>query len=239
MEKLKQMKEALVGCVQGQVYGNLQGVDTKELGEAIDMIKDLSEAIYYCTITEAMEEEGEGKEGKHGTMYYPRVTPMPMYHIPYPVEIYDPRSRERSNSGSMYAQSTGGNGSSSSSNGGNGGSQGSMRNAQGDGGYDASERGNNARGYQEGMVPKMYTDGRDYNLMYAQDMRDPREGRSGQRRRMYMEGKGVKDKTKQMQELEGYMQELSQDLTEMIQDASPEEKQMLQQKISTLATKIK
>ena len=25
------------------------------MGEAIDMIKDLSEAIYYCTITEAME----------------------------------------------------------------------------------------------------------------------------------------------------------------------------------------
>jgi hypothetical protein len=29
-------------------------VDTKELGEAIDMIKDLEEAIYYCTVTEAM-----------------------------------------------------------------------------------------------------------------------------------------------------------------------------------------
>jgi hypothetical protein len=42
-----------------------------------------------------------------------------------------------------------------------------------------------------------------------------------------------------MQELDAYMQELTTDLVEMIQDASPEEKQMLQQKISALATKIK
>jgi hypothetical protein len=43
-----------------------------------------------------------------------------------------------------------------------------------------------------------------------------------------MDGKGTKDKTHQMKELENYMQELSTDLTEMIEDASPEEKQMLQ-----------
>ena len=29
----------------------IREVDTKELGEAIDMIKDLEEAIYYCTVT--------------------------------------------------------------------------------------------------------------------------------------------------------------------------------------------
>jgi hypothetical protein len=56
MEQLKQMKEALVGCVQGQVYNNLQDVDAQELGAAIDMIKGLSEAIYNCPITGAREE---------------------------------------------------------------------------------------------------------------------------------------------------------------------------------------
>jgi hypothetical protein len=35
------------------------------------------------------------------------------------------------------------------------------------------------------------------------------------------------------------MQELANDMTDMIQDASPEEKQLLQTKISTLAAKIK
>jgi hypothetical protein len=69
MEQLKQMKEMLTGVVQGQMT-HLEAVDTKELGEAIDMIKDLAEAIYYCTVTEAME--GKEKEwSKQETMYYP------------------------------------------------------------------------------------------------------------------------------------------------------------------------
>jgi len=232
MDKLKQMKECLVGMVEGQVYGNIDKVDAQELGAAVDMIKDLSEAIYYCTITEAMKDEGEDKEkegkGKHGMMYYPRTTPM--YHLPYPIEMYDPRMRERYND-PMYAQGNGGYNSTSTSGGNN-------------------ARGGGTRGYREGMMPMdyypMYNDGTIYeqgngrgsNRNYS-DMRDPREGRSGERRKMYMEGKGMKDKTHQMKELEAYMQELTQDMTEMIADATPEEKQMLQQKISTLATKIK
>ena len=84
MEELKRMKEALMSCVSSQIHGNLQSVDTKELGEAVDMIKDLSEAIYYCTITEAMESDemdGESKgKGQHGSRYY-----TPMYRHPYPM----------------------------------------------------------------------------------------------------------------------------------------------------------
>ena len=57
MEQLKMMKENIMACIQTQM-GKLDEVNTEELGEAIDMIKDLSEAIYYCTITEAMKENG-------------------------------------------------------------------------------------------------------------------------------------------------------------------------------------
>jgi hypothetical protein len=39
--------------------------------------------------------------------------------------------------------------------------------------------------------------------------------------------------------LDKYVQELASDLVEMIEGASPEEKQFLSNKISTLATKIK
>lgn len=86
-----------------------------------------------------------------------------------------------------------------------------------------------------------YTSGRgnsrsDYSepMMY----RDEREGRSPQNRRMYMEAKGSKDKATQLRELEKYMQELTSDMVEMIQDSSPEEKQYLEKKISALASKI-
>lgn len=66
MEELKRMKENLTSCVQAQM-GNLHEADSKELGEAVDMIKDLAEAIYYCTITEAMEGKDEPKKE---TYYY-------------------------------------------------------------------------------------------------------------------------------------------------------------------------
>jgi hypothetical protein len=42
-----------------------------------------------------------------------------------------------------------------------------------------------------------------------------------------------------MKELEQYTQELASDLTDMVKDATPEEKQLLQQKIAMLAQKIK
>ena len=61
IEQMKMMKHTLMNCVQGQM-GDLTSVDAKELGEAVDMIKDLSEAIYYCTITESMEKSDREKK---------------------------------------------------------------------------------------------------------------------------------------------------------------------------------
>ena len=63
MHKLKRLKELLVDAIECEVEEGLEGVDTKELGEAIDMVKDLAKAIYYCTVTEAME--GEDKKDAH------------------------------------------------------------------------------------------------------------------------------------------------------------------------------
>ena len=40
MEQLKTMKENIMACIQTQM-GRLDEVNTEELGEAIDMIKDL------------------------------------------------------------------------------------------------------------------------------------------------------------------------------------------------------
>ena len=54
-----------------------------------------------------------------------------------------------------------------------------------------------------------------------------------------MEGKEMHhDKVVQMKELENYIQELGKDIVEMLRDASPEEKQLMQKKLSTLATKL-
>lgn len=61
IKALKTMKETLMSCVQSQMV-HLETVDTKELGEVIDMIKDIEETIYYYTITEAMKESNHQKE---------------------------------------------------------------------------------------------------------------------------------------------------------------------------------
>lgn len=205
-EALKMMEKQLIGCTQGQL-GDISKVDTHELGEAIDMIKDLSEAIYYCTITQSMEKsekENQMRGGETNINYYGNT---PYYYTPrmmYP----EMRDMERSN-GYMYYP-----GGSSSNSGGNMSSGGN------------NSRGGGTRGYEEPM-------------MMAEMMRDPRQGRSPMRRRMYMEGKEMhKDTNSQLAELEAYLHELSDDLTEMIKDASPEEKATLRQKMTTLANKI-
>ena len=190
MERLKTIKENLINCVQSQIY-DLQNVDTEELGDAIDMIKDLSEAIYYCDISEAME---ESKKEKHeSSRYYP------------PVMYYDDRGGNRGNrtNGRMY--------------------------------------------YEDEMYPARLPahDTHDFlmNKMersYPTEFRDYREGKSPITRRMYMESKEMHHgEEKQRQELEKYMNELTQDIMEMIDDSTPADKAMLAQKLRTLAEKIK
>ena len=80
MDKLKKIQEDLIVLVQEQMTHS-KDVDTKEFGEVVDMIKDLAEAMYYCTITEAMEEGSEHKEVsyyKEPKHYYSEYEPIRM-----------------------------------------------------------------------------------------------------------------------------------------------------------------
>jgi hypothetical protein len=181
MERLKYMEEALIACVENEIC-NLSQTDTKELGEAIDMIKDLEEAIYYATITKAMgETEQEHKEDSH---YYGGGPKWERYRYDEPIYRDPYRDMDR-DKGRMY-----------------------------------------------------YTDSTRERKMPA-DLRDDKEGRSPVTRKSYMEGKEMhQGKERQMKELEKYMQELTQDMTEMIGDASTDEKSYLEKKLTALATKI-
>lgn len=64
------IREQLMAQVKCQM-SNLACVDAHELGEVIDMIKDLEEAKYYCSITEAMEKASE-EEILYYTEKYPK-----------------------------------------------------------------------------------------------------------------------------------------------------------------------
>ena len=229
-EKLKWMKDSLICVVENQLC-NLGEVDTEELGDAIDMIKDLEEAIYYCTVTEAMNKQGhemsmEMKKGDH--QQKPEDDRM-YYSGGYPA-MYAEGGRRRRADGTFYAE-----GGQNYANGGQSGSGGGQN-------YMYAESGGQSGGSSEGQNyagsgGTNSSNGRNY---YDDPMwRDEREGRSPMSRRMYMEAKHTnKDKATQLRELEKYMQELSSDVTEMIADASPEEKQYLEKKITALASKI-
>ena len=147
--------------------------------------------------------------------------------------MYASDGRRRRADGTFYADGEGRNyagggqgGGRSYADGGQGGSSG--------GGSSYADSGGSSSYADSG---RSYNDNRNYmdNMMY----RDEREGRSYNSRKMYMEAKDMKrDKATQLRELEKYMQELSQDITEMIADASPEERQYLEKKITALASKI-
>lgn len=220
MEQLKNMKTKLVDCVEKQINGNLEYANAQELGEAVDMIKDLSEAIYYCTITEAMDDKSQWKNGDHQAAAH--------YYGGY--DQYSP----------MYA-----------SNSGNGGNRNytPMYASNGQGGTNyyspvvyASDGNAQSRGESRNYTP-MYAGNGGYMYHDAEygypHMIPEHEARSSMAKRRYMDGKRQNDKQMQMRELEQYTQELAQDITDMIKDASPEERQLLQQKINLLASKIK
>lgn len=61
MEHLKKIKCKLVNCVYEELEHNWDNIDLGELGEVIDMIKDLEKSIYYESIVTAMEKDGSEK----------------------------------------------------------------------------------------------------------------------------------------------------------------------------------
>lgn len=172
MEMIESIKQTLLAQVQAQM-AHLECVDAKELGEVVDILKDLEEMCYYHTITEAMHQE---YPSEYSRMYYDG------YRKPREGDYYD---RHRS-------------------------------------------------------TDWMSADGRYLDRERSHDETpDRREGHSHKQRKMYMETKEMHpDKTKQLQELEKYMKELSDDMVEMISDASAEEKQYLGNRLSALSSKI-
>ena len=265
IKHIHDMVEKLSECAKCEMDKGIEQIDTKEMGEVSEIIKELCEAEYYAKISKAMDEaeygedydymgaydeerkgyrgqprsqsgrfmsRGDGRRSNRGRggrrgyeepMYF-TMTPE-MYREHYP-EWY--RDMDREEMGRMY-YSGGSSGSSSMGSGSSGMSGGSQSGGQSGGG--------SSRGYEEGYS-------RGYEEGSRGNQRDGREGRSGRSRRSYMEtkemnkGNSSEEKQMKMKELEKYMKELSEDVTEMIGDASPEEKSMLKTKLQTLTQKI-
>ena len=238
---MHKLAEKIADCMKAKVEAkgidNIEGQDLVELGMWTDIIKDLVCYDKDKKIIEAMDEAEESEEAmKYIEMYedYPE-------RKGYRGQRRDSRGRYMSNRGRRGYESRmmpdmdwddmeyqrdmdrpmgrmGYSGSGSSSGSSSGMSSGGSSSSGMSSGFMGSNSG--SRGYSDGG-------------------RDSREGRSGQSRRGYMEAKEQgKDKQAKMKELEDYMKELSTDVTEMIEGASPEEKTMLKNKMQVLMQKI-
>lgn len=233
LESIKDMCKKLEEAVKHELSKGIENVDAKELGEVVDMIKDLYEAkekivkaCYYKSVIQAMEEhdfededeiEDEGRRGYRGQPRDSRGRYMSnrgrrgYESRMMPDMDYDEMERNRDFdrlSGKMYYSS--GNMGGSSSSGMSGGSMGSQG---GNRGYSDSGRGNS-------------------------------ESRYDRARRGYEETKSMhkdnsaESKQMKMKSLEDYMKSLAEDVTEMVNDMSQEEKSLMKQKMSVLMQKI-
>ena len=243
-KRLMAMKQNLASAIEAQLC-NLGEVDCEELGQAIDMLKDLEEALYFCTITEAMNGEGKGKGNIE--IEYEGHKKNGHSQMNGNDQMYYGGSQMYMGSPMMYANGSNGGGNSGNSNGGSsssyyGGNSGGSQSYYGGENGQSYYGGSDQMYYQGRDSQGRFTSGRGSSRSdYSEPMmmhRDEREGRSPMNRRMYMEAKSTKDKASQLRELEKYMQELTSDMVEMIQDSSSEEKQYLEKKISALASKI-
>ena len=222
IERMHKMIECLTEKALSEIENGLETVDTCEMGQVIDMIKDLNEAEYRAVIVKAMkkadEEEEElekellrvlkeeyGEDG--GRRYYDRYR--------YENGRFAPKGRgtRRGYEEPPYWHMT----------------PEMYREMEHDRDMD---RPSGRMYYTE---PKMTPDG---------GMRDRREGKSGMSRRSYMESKELhkgntpEDKDAKMRDLEKYMKELSEDMAELISDMTPEERTMTKSKLSTLVSKM-
>lgn len=189
MEQLREIEKCLVSQIQAQC-GDLKKVNAKELGEVVDMVKDLEEAMYYCSIIEAMEKSAEEKQNMNINYYMEGDAGRNYY------------------GGRMYYD-----GQSSSSSG------------------NTSDSGMSGR---KNYVPYM-----EYAPYMMRDDKW-RQDRSSTSRRMFMESKHEhKDNQQAMKELERYIYDLGEDLVDMVREATPEEKQVLINKIQQLTSKIR
>lgn len=211
VKRIHEMLEKLTKCAEMEFEKGLENVDTAEMGAVADIMKDLAEAEYYAKISKAMDESEYGEDYDFGGAYEDDM------RKGYRGQPRDSRGRYMSRRGRR-------------------------------------------RGYEEPMMMVDYdwTDmermrdiDRPMGKMYyggesgmggqysSRTQRDSREGRSGGARRGYMEAKEIgKDKGEKMKSLEEYTKGLAEDVTEMVSDMSPEEKNLLRTKLQTLAQKV-
>lgn len=221
IKRMHDIIEKLSECAKSECDKGIESVNTDEMGKVTDMLKDLAEAMYYRTLTNIMEESDvedalEMLDRRFYDDYRYKTTGR-----------YAPKGRgsyvgRRGYEEPPYMH---------------------MMNREDLQDWDSMSERERMRDLDRASRGRMYYTETE-PIHKDGSMRDSREGRAGMMRKGYMETKEMhkgttpQDKEANMHSLESYLKELSEDLTGLLADMTPEERQMAKTKITTLAAKM-
>ena len=221
IKRMHDMIEKLSECAKSEFDKGIENVNTDEMGKVTDMLKDLAEAMYYRTLTNIMEESDvEDVLGMLDRRFYDDYR----YKT---TGRYAPKGRGTYGGRRGYEEPP----------------YMHMMNREDLQDWDSMSERERMRDLDRASRGRMYYT--ETEPMHKDgSMRDSREGRAGMMRKGYMETKEMhkgttpQDKEANMHSLESYLKELSEDLTGLLADMTPEERQMAKTKITTLAAKM-
>ena len=224
------MIEKLSEVAKCELDKGIENINTKEMGEVAEIIKELSEAEYYAKISKAMDEAEYGEDYDYMGAYDEHSrkgyigqrrdsrgrymsrrgyeTPMMMYDDMDYESMEHMRDMDRPYGRMGYAGSGSYGGHSSS---GMNGGQSNMGNS-----------GSSSSGGNRGNSESRYD----------------RARRGYEETKEMHKSNSSEDKQHKIKSLEEYMKELSEDVTSMIEGMSPEEKTLAKTKLQTLAQKV-
>lgn len=211
IKRMHCMIEKLAECAEKQFDNGIESVDTAEMGQVTDMLKDLAEAMYYRTLTKTMDDsdpeeimEMFERYGDGGRRYYD--------HYRYADGRFAPKGRgtyRRGYDEPPYYHMT----------------PEMYRNMEN---YRDMDRRDGRMYYTEPtMNSGVHTESR-----YDMAKRNYTESKELHR------GNTPEDKEQKMKELEKYLREIGSDIAELISDASTEEKNLLKNRMQVIMQKI-
>ena len=211
IKRMHCMIEKLAECAEKQFDNGIESVDTAEMGQVTDMLKDLAEAMYYRTLTKAMDDsdpeeimEMFERYGDGGRRYYD--------HYRYADGRFAPKGRgtyRRGYDEPPYYHMT-------------------PEMYRGMENYRDMDRRDGRMYYTEpSMNSGVHTESR-----YDMAKRNYTESKELHR------GNTPEDKEQKMKELEKYLREIGSDIAELISDASTEEKNLLKNRMQVIMQKI-
>lgn len=219
IKNMHESVEKLASCVKSKFDEGMDCIDAEEMTKATEMICNLSKAMYYASVVKAMDEAKEDEEAE--TKYYTkRNRKMPMIddmsYEPHmmpermSMEVYNPNGEIKDTSNRYYD----GNGNGANrSNGNINGMSGNM-------------------GNRSGRGERMYFDG-------EQDMSKVEKARQAYMDAVEMhKGNSQEEKQTKVRELDKFMTAFSEDMMQMANMMSPEEKTVAKTKLTNMISKM-